>query len=101
MHACYLGEVVEIHFLMAAMDTFGILEWRDTDNVLKDNNWQPTFEQIRECIRRLIAPENRSALRAWYRQFPAPKSKETNPTILNCAAERLRRFLSHQTGERL
>jgi hypothetical protein len=27
MNACYSGKVVEIHYLMAAMDTFGILEW--------------------------------------------------------------------------
>jgi hypothetical protein len=101
MHACYSGEVVEIHFLMAAMDTFGILEWWDDDNSLKDNNWQPKSEQIRECIRRLIAHENRPALRAWYQQFQVPEAGETNPMILNSAAERLRRYLSCQIGEKL
>jgi hypothetical protein len=101
MHACYSGEVVEIHYLMAAMDTFGILEWWDDDNSLKDNDWQPKSEQIRECIGRLIAPENRPALRAWYRQFQSPEAGETNPMILNSAAERLRRYLSHRIGENL
>ncbi|HEY3319123.1 MAG TPA: hypothetical protein VGP72_01435 [Planctomycetota bacterium] len=85
-------ELLEIHYLMASMDTFRWLEiW--SDNPFVDENWDPKSPQVQEIIARLLDPENRPGLRAWYSFHGAPN--------INCAAERFRRFLSKKAGEQL
>ena len=91
LHACYGPEVVEIHFLMAALDTFRCLEW-DDESYFRDYSWKPKSEQVRECINRLTAAENRIALRTWYRPLTGK---------MNSTADWLRRYLSNIIGEDL
>ena len=98
LHAGYDPEILEILFLMAAMDTFMILEWGDADNSLKNDSWQPKSDQVRECIQRLIASENRDALRKWYGRF---SDSGDGKMMLNSAADHFRRYLSNLIGEEL
>jgi plasmid stability protein len=76
---------------MAAMDTFRMLETWGGRKYLGEG-WRPRSPQVREILRRLTAPENRAALRAWY----VRAGRDINPD-----AARFRQYLADLTGEKL
>ena len=84
-------ELVEIHYLMATMDTFRMLEIWGGQKYLAEG-WQPRSSQVKEIISRLTAPENRAALRAWYIRA----GRDINPS-----AAQFRDWLGKAIGERL
>jgi hypothetical protein len=84
-------ELVEIHYLMAAMDTFRMLEIWGGQKFLAEG-WEPRSPQVKEIVRRLTAPENRAALRAWYIRA----GRGINPS-----AAQFRDWLGKAIGERL
>jgi hypothetical protein len=83
--------LLDICHLMAAMDTFRILETWCGQKYLAEG-WQPRSPQMKEIVRRLTVPENRAALRAWYAQA----GNEINPDTV-----RFRDWLGKIIGEEL
>ena len=95
----FAPEEVEIHYLMAAFDTFRMLESAEHDNPVKVDAWEPKSKQIQEIVKKLTAPENRSGLRAWYRRTKPASHKGTPKYVLNSFAEWFRQYLSRHAGE--
>jgi hypothetical protein len=88
------SDLRRISFLMAALDTFRLLEILGNQHYLSEG-WNPVSPQMKEIIRRLTAPENRTALRAWY----VRTGKDSNVAALQFR-EYLERLVQEELGVR-
>lgn len=100
LDAGFPPELVEIHYLMAALEEFMCLESWDLWNALTNDSWNPKSRQVQHAITRLLAPEHRITLRQWYLRADSADNNRVQQRIL-LSSQRYRRVLSQMAGENL
>jgi hypothetical protein len=86
-----VGEIEDdVKRIMALMDAVSVFSIQDNDYA-DNESWQPRSERMKEIVSLLIAPENRDALRKWYRPGAG----------LNETAQMFKGILCRMTGEEL
>ena len=82
----------EIFLLMSMVDRFLMDEMAQNGDLPhpKDQEWEPKTKQLLELKARLLAPENRKALKHWFQE----------QTHINPKATLFREWLSAASGER-